>query len=199
MAVQAQARKWPMLVMHEPINTSSIFSPATLDSRRASSGSFGAQSTPHRSGPAAARWSARCPGWRPPVRRGSLSRFQYDRAATHEGRTNHYKFKWHGQEVVLRPMTPSQIIADSAPRVATCQGGKVKNESGQKKGEGKELVMLATKVDLREVRRDSTIYHLILVCKDLILSTNDSPPLPSALSSLLQEFEDIFPEEHCRR
>ena len=92
-------------------------------------------------------------------------------------------------------MTPSQIIADNAPRVATCQGGKVKNESGQKKGEGRELVMLATKVDLREVRRDSTIYHLILVCKDLILSTNDSPPLPSALSSLLQEFEDIFPEE----
>ena len=126
--------------------------------------------------------------------------WQYDRAAIHEGRTNHYKFKWHGQEVVLRPMTPSQIVADNAPRVATCQGEKVKNESrpsmsenhkthesGQKKGEGRELVMLATKSDLREVRRDSTIYHLILVCKDLVLSTNDSPPLPSALSSFLQE------------
>ncbi|MOA24993.1 hypothetical protein D3C78_1456950 [compost metagenome] len=34
-----------MLVMQEPMNTSSILSPATVDSRRASSGSFGAQST----------------------------------------------------------------------------------------------------------------------------------------------------------
>ena len=32
-----------MLVMQEPINTSSIFSPCTSDSKRASSGSFGAQ------------------------------------------------------------------------------------------------------------------------------------------------------------
>lgn len=88
--------------------------------------------------------------------------WQYDRAVTHDGRTNHYKFKWHGQEVVLHPMTPSQIVADNAPRVATCQGEKVKNESrpsmsenhkthksGQKKGEGRELVMLATKLDWR--------------------------------------------------
>jgi hypothetical protein len=32
------ARKWPMLVMHEPMNTSSTLSPATSDSRLASSG-----------------------------------------------------------------------------------------------------------------------------------------------------------------
>ena len=35
------ARKWPMLVMHEPMNTSSILAPATSDSVFTSSGSFG--------------------------------------------------------------------------------------------------------------------------------------------------------------
>ncbi|MNC67685.1 hypothetical protein D3C75_1182000 [compost metagenome] len=36
------ARKWPMLVMHEPMKTSSIGVSCTADSRRASSGSLGA-------------------------------------------------------------------------------------------------------------------------------------------------------------
>src|SRR5437870_2228019 len=35
------ARKWPMLVMHEPMKTSSILAPATSDSVFTSSGSFG--------------------------------------------------------------------------------------------------------------------------------------------------------------
>jgi hypothetical protein len=39
------ARKWPMLVMHEPMNTSSILVPATSDKSLASSGSFGQHST----------------------------------------------------------------------------------------------------------------------------------------------------------
>ena len=35
------ARKWPMLVMHEPMNTSSIFVPERSDMKHTSSGSFG--------------------------------------------------------------------------------------------------------------------------------------------------------------
>ena len=37
------ARKWPMLVMHEPMKTSSTPVSATSDRSRASSGSLGAQ------------------------------------------------------------------------------------------------------------------------------------------------------------
>jgi hypothetical protein len=39
------ARKWPMLVMHEPMKTSSIFVSCTSDSSFASSGSFGQHSS----------------------------------------------------------------------------------------------------------------------------------------------------------
>ena len=37
----AAARKWPILVMHEPMNTSSIFVPSTADRGLMSSGSLG--------------------------------------------------------------------------------------------------------------------------------------------------------------
>ena len=39
------ARKWPMLVMHEPMNTSSILAPATSVSVLTSSGSLGQATT----------------------------------------------------------------------------------------------------------------------------------------------------------
>jgi hypothetical protein len=38
--------------------------------------------------------------------------WQYDRGVIHNGRTNHYSFKMKGKEFVLRPMSPSQVIAD---------------------------------------------------------------------------------------
>ena len=39
----AAARKWPMLVMHEPMKASSILVPATSDRNLASSGSLGSR------------------------------------------------------------------------------------------------------------------------------------------------------------
>src|SRR3989337_1577903 len=38
--------------------------------------------------------------------------WQFDRGVTHNGRTNQYSFKMKGKEFILRPMTPSQVIAD---------------------------------------------------------------------------------------
>src|SRR4051812_28527762 len=38
--------------------------------------------------------------------------WQFDRGVIHNGRTNHYSFKMKGKEFVLRPMSPSQVIAD---------------------------------------------------------------------------------------
>ena len=47
--------------------------------------------------------------------------WQFDRGVIHNGRTNHYSFKMKGKEFVLRPMSPSQVIAD---KKATYQGAK---------------------------------------------------------------------------
>ena len=51
-----------------------------------------------------------------------LSRpWQFDKAATHDGRTNYYSFNWNNKYLVLRPMTPSQIIVDNAKTLARVQ------------------------------------------------------------------------------
>ncbi|XP_073353722.1 uncharacterized protein [Aegilops tauschii subsp. strangulata] len=38
--------------------------------------------------------------------------WQFDCGVIHNGRTNHYIFKLKGKEDVLRPMSPSHVIAD---------------------------------------------------------------------------------------
>ena len=49
--------------------------------------------------------------------------------------------------------------------------------------------------DLREVR-NTTAPFFVLLHKEVLLSTNDLPSsLPSAVLDLLQDFEDVFPDE----
>ena len=47
--------------------------------------------------------------------------WQFDKAITHDGRTNYYSFKWNNKVLVLRPMTPSQIITDNAKTLVRAQ------------------------------------------------------------------------------
>ena len=49
---------------------------------------------------------------------------------------------------------------------------------------------------MREVCENaSSVLHYVLLCKDEITNTNNSHDLPLVLSSLLQEFQDVFPDE----
>ena len=111
-----------------------------------------------------------------------------------------------GKEYVLRPMSPSQVIAD---KQATHHGdhserASHQNESERHKpklsastmSENKNLVLFATKREMREVcENPSSVLHYVLVCKDNAPQTNTSHTLPLVLSSLLQEFHDVFPDE----
>ena len=118
------------------------------------------------------------------------------------------------QEFVLRPMTPSQAIADNAKTLARKQQEQSSRElSGereihQKGSEShkpnlsasivkstKGLALLATKCEMRDLREKPSILHFVLVCKGEVFETNDFTNLPPSLMSLLQEFGDVFPEE----
>jgi hypothetical protein len=57
------------------------------------------------------------------------------------------------------------------------------------------LVLLATKEDMREFRKDPTTMPLVLMYKCEILVLNNMTPLPFGVSSFLQDFGDVFPEE----
>jgi len=132
--------------------------------------------------------------------------WQFDRSVIHNGRTNHYSFKMKGKEYGLRPMSPSQVIAEkqaSTHHGDTSEGVNHHKESEHRKPKlsdssprEKNLVLLATKIEMREVcENPSSGMHYILRCKDEVAKTNTPNPLPLVFSNLLQEFVDVFPDE----
>ena len=141
--------------------------------------------------------------------------WQYDRSSLHCGRTNQYTIKWKGKELILKPMTPQQLLAEhlqksSNEKNESAKQGEKKNSSAihksvseshkpnireNKKREEENLVMIATKSELRDVRKNPDQVLIILVCKDTLLSANDLTSIPSVAARVLQEYEDVFPEE----
>ncbi|KAK1628068.1 hypothetical protein QYE76_002383 [Lolium multiflorum] len=135
--------------------------------------------------------------------------WQYDKKANHDGYTNAYSFKVNDKTYILRPMTPSQVIADNAKALARAKEATITSEmSGERVTHQKESerhkpyvsemksVLLATKSEMREVHHNpSTTLHYVLICKGPSAETNDLTNIPSSLLSLLKEFQDIFPDE----
>ena len=140
--------------------------------------------------------------------------WQYDLAAQHCGWTNQYTIKWKGKDLVLRPMTPQQIMAEHLQKISEVKIGSEKegeknnsrdihksvsechklNLSDKKKREGENLVMLATKSELRGVRQNPNQVIIVLMYKDALFSANDLTCLPSAISHVLQNYKDVFPK-----
>ena len=102
-------------------------------------------------------------------------------------------------------MYPSQVIAD---KQATHHGEKSEKVIHQKVCEShkpnlsasspreKNLILFATKSEMREVWENPlSVMHFVLVCKDGEPKTNTSHELPLMFQSLLQEFQDVFPDE----
>ncbi|XP_052486318.1 uncharacterized protein LOC128041056 [Gossypium raimondii] len=92
--------------------------------------------------------------------------WQFDRKVIHDGFTNRYTFKYDGKNVTLVPMTPRQVYKDQ----------------------------LKLRESVEKFRKDQSV--LVLMYKETLLNTNElDPNLPSSIVSLLQEFEDMFPED----
>ncbi|KAK1561352.1 hypothetical protein QYE76_018192 [Lolium multiflorum] len=135
--------------------------------------------------------------------------WQYDKKANHDGYTNAYSFKVNDKTYILRPMTPSQVIADNAKALARAKEATITSElRGERVIHQKESerhkpyvsemksVLLATKSEMREVQHNpSTTLHYVLICKGPSEETNDLTNIPSSLLSLLKEFQDVFPDE----
>ena len=102
-------------------------------------------------------------------------------------------------------MSPSQVIDD---KQATHHGEKSEKVVHPKVSEShkpnlsasspreKNLILFATKSEMREVcENPSSVMHFVLVCKDGEPKTNTIHELPLVFQSLLQEFQDVFPDE----
>jgi hypothetical protein len=55
--------------------------------------------------------------------------------------------------------------------------------------------LIATKSEMRDLHHNPSTLHFVLICKGIILTTNDHSTIPSPLLSLLKEFQDVFPDK----
>ena len=125
--------------------------------------------------------------------------------------------------MVLKPMTPQELLPEHLQKSSEVQIESEKerekksmsavhksvseshkrNERNKKKMEGNNLIMLATKSEMRDVRNNPSQVLVVLVYKETLISANNITSLPSVISHLLQDYKDVIPEEipaglpHC--
>ncbi|XP_042026306.1 uncharacterized protein LOC121773497 [Salvia splendens] len=142
--------------------------------------------------------------------------WEFDRRAYKNGFTNEYFYMLNGVKVRLKPLLPSAVFEASQHLqkererdrkkmlVKECElkkpsesgGGerKIKASKGEhpQTREGNEC-LIASKTDLGWALNNH-LSVLLMVRKDFCLATN-LDPCPLIVQSVLQEFEDVFPEE----
>lgn len=102
--------------------------------------------------------------------------WQYDREVIHNGKTNTNSFMFQGCKITLLPSPePAAVITPTPPQSSS-----------------KPNLMIISKGQFeREVQEEQSLFALI--------SVTPSPPRPVScqpeFSHLLQEFEDLFPDE----
>nr|XP_027124151.1 uncharacterized protein LOC113740831 [Coffea arabica] len=137
--------------------------------------------------------------------------WQYDKKTTHDGFTNKYSFLHHNKKMMLVPLTPQQVHEDQL-RLQQKHERELSKKSTDSKANTKAPVertsipetsgrmekrpnLLAKNREVRKLLLSKQVVD-ILYCKEVILLSHEAlTDLPPEISSLLQEFEDVFPDE----
>ncbi|XP_066324002.1 uncharacterized protein [Miscanthus floridulus] len=140
--------------------------------------------------------------------------WQFDVDSVHFGRSNKHTFIHNDKKVVLIPLSPEEIHASDMARKKREESDKrklseipntskgessnpsshIKTHANPKQPRHTECLFVS-KSDMREAR-NTTAPFFVLLHKEVLLSTNDLPSsLPSVVLDLLQDFEDVFPDE----
>ncbi|XP_071917024.1 uncharacterized protein [Coffea arabica] len=137
--------------------------------------------------------------------------WQYDKKTTHDGFTNKYSFLHHNKKMTLVPLTQQQVHEDqlrlqqeherevakkSPDSQAIIRTLAERTSNPGTSGRLDKRPSLFTKN--RKVRKlllsRQVVY--VLYCKEVILLSHETlNDLPPEISYLLQEFEDVFPDE----
>ncbi|XP_027171666.1 uncharacterized protein LOC113771265 [Coffea eugenioides] len=145
--------------------------------------------------------------------------WQFDKGVTFDGITNKYSFKQGKKRIILVPLTPSQVCEDqeSLIKESELESKKKKKEEAEsskesekaKKIERKKANGEPAKEEKKERRQNLLIKGnvvrkalsintsvFVLLCKEVMVITSDlANTLPSSIVSLLQEYDDVFPDE----
>ncbi|KAL7105889.1 hypothetical protein ACP275_07G074800 [Erythranthe tilingii] len=140
--------------------------------------------------------------------------WQSDRRAKHDGFTNKYSFAFNQRTITLVPLTPQQVHEDQvrlqkesdqkkmseSTKENESEAEKNKRENkkvssaNERKEEGKTSLYARASDVKRAMRSNQPM--IVLMYKEAFLNTNNvNSSLPSSVVSLLQDFDDVFPEE----
>src|SRR3954469_18340771 len=125
----------------------------------------------------------------------------YDLHVQHNGRANTYHLEFKGKKVNLHPMSPQQIVNESRQKVEVNVGPTQESnviamsDNITKSARETSLLMIATKEDMREFSEDPTAMPLVLLYKGEVLVSNDNHPISSSVSTVLQDYDDVFSAE----
>ena len=129
----------------------------------------------------------------------------------HDGFTNKYSFVLNQLSITLVPLTPQQVYEDQVRlQKESDQKKKSENQREAEKNEGEKENQSST-LERKSERKQKNFYAkvseikramfsnkpmIVLLYKEALLNTNELDiALPSSIVSLLQEYEDVFPEK----
>nr|XP_027098974.1 uncharacterized protein LOC113718259 [Coffea arabica] len=112
---------------------------------------------------------------------------QYDKKTTHDGFTNKYSFLHHNKKMTLVPLTPQQVHEDQLQLQQEHERELAKKPTDSKAITKAPVEGTSTPGSSGRVEKRPN-----LLAKNREEALNDLPP---EISSLLQEFEVIFPDE----
>lgn len=134
-------------------------------------------------------------------------RWQYYKQAIHDGFTNKYSFEHKGRKVTLAPLSPKQIVEDQKKvrkkEKEMREKEKSEKETSQKQTCEKEIKsgkmrerknFFCKKREVEKAISSGRTMYLLLFKGSTPKETN-LKCLPKAIVSLLQEYDELFPEE----
>ncbi|XP_056857832.1 uncharacterized protein LOC130507141, partial [Raphanus sativus] len=115
--------------------------------------------------------------------------WQSDRRVMHDGYTNKHTFEHNGKKTVLVPLTPKEVHEDQLQL-------QKKKKIDLKPDQSKQHSLYAKTGEIKRILYSQNSFVLLRFKENLLTVANKTPEYPSELSSLLQEYKDIFPEDN---
>ncbi|WZY72210.1 hypothetical protein YC2023_004450 [Brassica napus] len=113
--------------------------------------------------------------------------WQFDRRVIHDGFTNKHSFEFNGKRTVLVPLTPKEVHEDQLQL-------QKKKEVDLKPDKQHNFYAKASEIKRSLYSHQSVV---LFIFKESLLSLTDCTPVyPSEMSALLQEYQDVFPEDN---
>ncbi|CAA7060983.1 unnamed protein product [Microthlaspi erraticum] len=118
--------------------------------------------------------------------------WQSDRRVMHDGFTNKYTFLHKGRKTTLIPLTPQEVYED---QVQLCSQRTKPQAKKEPPNPIKSLNYLVKSKQVKSSMSSHKPFLLFMFKGSLNLLVDNAPEIPSEMSKLLQDFQDVFPDD----